>query len=124
MNSSESSKHVIKYGTHKIEFELIRRQRKTLAISVYPDCSVRVVSPIGKKLDLIKEKVKKRAPWILKHIYFFSLHATPQPKREYVSGESHRYLGRQYRLKVIKSKKKQVKLRGGYIHIYTHFHKK
>jgi hypothetical protein len=39
------------------------------------------------------------------------------PPREYVSGETHRYLGRQYRLKVQQGENEGVKLTRGYFYI-------
>ncbi|MBI5416694.1 M48 family metallopeptidase [Candidatus Poribacteria bacterium] len=41
------------------------------------------------------------------------------PPRQFISGETHYYCGRQYRLKVIYAKKQDVKLKGKYIFIYS-----
>ena len=109
----------ITFGKSKIFFEIEFRNRKTLEISVLPDLTVKVISPIGKKIDLIKEKVLKRAQWILKQISYFKDIAPKTSLRKYISGETHRYLGRQYRLKIIQSKNEQIKFLKGYIYIYT-----
>ena len=39
------------------------------------------------------------------------------PAKKYISGESHFYLGRQYRLKLLKGSKSSVKLKGKFIEI-------
>jgi len=90
-----------------------------LAISVYPDLSVKVKAPKSKNVVQIKQRVQRRAPWILKQQYFFSIYLPKQPPREYVNGETHYYLGRQYRLKVKTSSEEGVKLRGKYFHVQT-----
>ena len=41
------------------------------------------------------------------------------PPRRYVSGETHRYLGRQYRLKVIEGADETVKLKGRFLWTVT-----
>jgi hypothetical protein len=41
----------------------------------------------------------------------------PEKRKEYVSGETILYSGRQYRLKVVQSKEESVKLKGRYIYI-------
>lgn len=46
---------------------------------------------------------------------FFENYLPPMPPRRYVSGETHRYHGRQYRLKVIKGAEEGVKLKGRYL---------
>src|ERR1700756_180103 len=89
------------YGDGKIAFRLERRHRKTLAISVCPDGVVEVIAPIEAPLEKVLEKVRKRAPWIPRQQRFFSQFQPRTSKREYVAGETHLYLGRQYRLKVI-----------------------
>lgn len=90
----------LQYGTQTIEYTLSLAPRKTLAIQVHPDLSVTVKAPEGSDPALILPKVARRAAWILKQQRQFALYLPDVPPRQYVSGESHRYLGRQYRLKI------------------------
>ena len=50
----------VQYGKTKIDYTLIRSNRKTLAIEVHPDLVVKVVAPFDVSVDSIKEKVIKR----------------------------------------------------------------
>jgi predicted metal-dependent hydrolase len=93
----------VQYGTTEIEYELTYAQRKTLGISVQPDLQVLVKAPEGTPLEEIEARVLKRASWILKQRKDFERYLPHLPPRQYVSGETHRYLGRQYRLKVVES---------------------
>jgi len=111
--------HKIKYGSQIIPFQLEFRNRKTLEISVYPDMSVKVVAPLKRAYEEIEAKVRKRASWIIEQRYFFSLYLPKQPPKKFVSGESHYYLGKQYRLKVVTSQEEKVVLRRGIINVYT-----
>ncbi|RME01367.1 MAG: M48 family peptidase [Calditrichaeota bacterium] len=130
--------HEIRYGKNCIHFELLISKRKTLEISVWPDGQVIVKAPADKSIDAIVQRVRKRAPWILKQQAYFKQFESPHPPREYVSGESFRYLGKQYRLKVIDIRKdvdendqsriksnskhrdkERVKLMGGYLRVFT-----
>lgn len=116
---SELKQHTIQYGTTEIEFQLGYSDRKTLGISVYPDTSVRVTAPVDADLDKVYSKVEKRARWIVKQQDYFESFLPKTPPREYVSGETHRYLGRQYRLKVVKSKEEDVKMKAGRLYVFT-----
>jgi predicted metal-dependent hydrolase len=89
------------YCEDEIAFRLERRHRKTLAISVNPDASVVVVAPMDATLDEVLEKVRKRASWIQRQQRFFTQFRPRTLERQYLSGETHLYLGRQYKLKVI-----------------------
>lgn len=107
------------YGDERIEFTLSRRDRRTLAITVHPDLRVEVVAPMGAGEGAVLERVRHRARWILRHQRQF-LSWMPKPRdRQYRGGETHRYLGRQYRLKVIHDKTHSVKLRGGFLEVRT-----
>jgi hypothetical protein len=55
---------VTDYGRAPIEYGLERSSRRTLMISVLPDCSVRVVAPIEADLKEIDDRVRRRARWI------------------------------------------------------------
>ena len=106
----------LQFGTSTIDFELTYSERKTLAIHVYPDCSVVVDAPMDSNEATIEQKVLKRGAWILRQQRNFQQYpeASPLPRR-YVSGEAYRYLGRQYRLKVIEDQVERVRLSRGYL---------
>jgi predicted metal-dependent hydrolase len=88
-----------------------------LAIHVYPDGNVIVDAPITTSKQAIADKVKKRAPWIFKQKLKFESYPPALSQRQYVSGETHRYLGRQYRLKVMEGNNECVKLLHGHLSI-------
>ena len=112
------STHTVQYGNTLIEYDLTFSPRKTLAIDVYPDLRVIVKAPEGTELTEVEVKVRKRAPWILRQQRQFERYLPKLPPRQYVSGETHRYLGRQYRLKVIENDTAEwVKLTRGYFYI-------
>jgi hypothetical protein len=91
------------YGDESIHFDVQYRDntKNKVLIKVHPDCNVVVQSPIGKSDDEIINAVRKRSSWINKQIKTFRSQLTHITPRRYVSGESHRYLGKQYLLKVI-----------------------
>lgn len=105
----------IEYGKEVIEFELLQEDRKTLSIEVLPTTRIKVKAPENKnKQDIIK-KVQNKAKWITKQKQYFVDNYKKTDEKKYVSGESFRYLGKQYRLKVIKSDTDSVKLKNGYL---------
>jgi predicted metal-dependent hydrolase len=113
----DNGRYSIQYGQRKIEYILFFVDRKTLEISVHPDSSVIVKAPIGSDISKIESKIKKRVRWILKQTFYFNQFKPKTPERRYISGETHLYLGKQYRLKINKSKNTCVKLKRGYFEI-------
>ena len=103
----------VQYGKTEISFSLDKRNRKTLAIHVYPDLHVEVVAPEDAELEKILQKVRKRAPWIVKKKLEFSRIQPAQPKPGFTAGETFRYLGKQYRLLLQESGDHSVKLKNG-----------
>ena len=102
----EQSKHgqgerVAEYGTTRIPFLLKRTIRKTLSIEVGADGTVQVTAPQDATEHDIRWKVEKRGSWILRQQRELAKLPPPLPERQYVSGESWRYLGRQHRLRVL-----------------------
>ncbi len=109
---------ILKFGSRQIEYELTFEERKTLGIKVYPDCSVKVIAPIETTRERLGKKLKEKAPWIIRQQQdFLSFHPLT-PARRYVNGETHLYLGKQYRLRIEKGSK-NVKLQGGRIIVFT-----
>jgi predicted metal-dependent hydrolase len=109
----------VRWGHTKIDFTYEFARRKTMAISVHPDLTVTVKVPEGTPIEGIKEKVLKRAPWIQSCRREFELYLPKQPPRRYTNGESHRYLGRQYRLKADQGEMDSVKCLRGYLWVTT-----
>ena len=107
----------IQYGATIIDYDIEFAQRKTLSICVNPDCSVCLKAPIDATLEQIQQKVHKRASWILKQKRFFESFGTSTTKRQYISGESHLYLGRQYMLRVKESNVNAVHYQNNIIEI-------
>jgi len=119
MTSNKSKEYSIKFGREQIKISLSFRERKTLRISVHPDKTITVDAPKGKKLQAVLLRVKERVPWIIKQRDYFERFQPLFTQRQYISGESYYYLGRQYRIKVHKNYRKGVKLIGKYINVYT-----
>ncbi len=109
----------IQFGSRKIDYLIEYSNRKTLGITVTPDMEVLVKAPNDSTLDKIKEKLIKKAPWIIKQQGFFLSFHPKTTKRKYISGETHLYMGRQYRLKIELNNAESVKLKGKYIIVKT-----
>lgn len=113
----------INYGDQQINF--VRSLRKSNAnrvlIKVHPDCRVAVQAPSSASDNDIVVAVKKRARWILTQLKYFKEQMAHMTPRQYVSGEGHYYLGKQYQLKVLveTAGKQQVKLFRGVIVVTT-----
>lgn len=111
----------IQFGSKTIDFLVEYSTRKTLGITVTPDLDVLVKAPMDSSLDKIKEKLLKKAPWIIRQQSFFLSFQPKTPPRKYVGGETHLYLGRQYLLRIEKEKLKNEKvvLKGKFLNVYT-----
>lgn len=113
------SKQAFQFGSATIDYELQFSDRKTLGVTVTPEMDVIVTAPIGTEIHKIQSRLIKRAPWIIRSISFFLSFHPKTPKRKYISGETHLYLGRQYLLKIISGQEESVKLKGRYLLVST-----
>lgn len=111
--------HHVQFGDTTIEYHLTYASRKTLEISVHPDLSVTVTAPEDTEFETIEARVRRRANWILRQQRELELYLPHIPPRRYVSGETHRYLGRQYRLKIVEDESERVKLARGFLYVLT-----
>jgi predicted metal-dependent hydrolase len=108
----------IAFAGRSIDFTVTRSDAARLSITVEPDLTVRVVAPRIHSLPAVIVRVRRRGAWIVRQLDDLERFLPKQPPRRYVSGESHRYLGRQYRLKVQRAEgPPAVKLKGAYIHV-------
>lgn len=113
----------IEYGSKRIDFRLEYSDRRTLGITVTPDLEVLLKAPVNTPVDVIKERLQKKAPWIIRQLSFFLSFQPRLTDRKYIGGETHLYLGKQYRLKVISDEsgvtREGVKLKGQFLEVYT-----
>jgi predicted metal-dependent hydrolase len=108
----------LRYGRDTIRYEVrFLASRQTLAIEVHPDSRVLVRAPVGCPEALIAERMQKRAGWISRQLAEFERYRPRTLARQYVNGESHLYLGRQYRLKLVPGEAASIKLTRGRLQV-------
>ena len=116
---TSQKEYKIKYGTSTITYSIVYSNRKTLGITVTPEKQVLIRSPYNTSINKINGIIQKKLKWISNKLAYFESLPPLTPERKYISGESHFYLGKQYRLKITKSFWETVKLKGAYIQVYT-----
>jgi predicted metal-dependent hydrolase len=72
---------------------------------------------MGTDRRVIEQRLLRRAGWVLRQRRYFEQFVPRTPVRRYVGGETHLYLGRQYRLKVESGDEDRVRLTCGYFQI-------
>jgi len=88
-----------------IRVAVVRKAIKNLHLGVYPpDGHVRIAVPLAVSDAAVKVAIISKLKWIKERQTEFDKQAR-ESKRELVSGESHFYLGRRYRLNVIETKR-------------------
>ena len=81
--------------------EVVRKRIRHLYVGVLPPCGrVRVSAPLRLDNEAVRLAVVSRLDWIRRKQAQFERQAR-QSEREYVTGESHYFEGRRYRLEVV-----------------------
>jgi hypothetical protein len=89
------------YGTQRIEFDVVFRNRKTLTIEIEAPNSITVIAPHGKSEDEILKTVKGKSKWIVQKLFEIKEMEYRKRNWEYVNGESFIYMGRNYSLQIV-----------------------
>ncbi len=101
----------------QISCEIVRSQRRTVAICVHPDKSVELKVPLLYNINEVEPFLVKHHRWI-----FNRLDAPEKKSREpkkYVDGELHYFLGKQYPMKIIVSPENTVVFQDDTIMVYA-----
>lgn len=108
----------IQYGTTKIPYNILRSpRRKTVAITVLPAGKLILTAPDNAPVQRLDRVVHAKAQWIVTRLRLAQRLDQPHPK-EFVSGETFLYLGRQYRLQVARGGEHgQVRLERGWLKV-------
>ena len=104
-----------------IEIEIIRKEIKNVHLSVHPPAGrVRLAAPVNMNEEAIRLFAISKLSWIKKQRSEFDTQDR-QSAREFLSGESHYFMGTRYLLNVIEGKEKQkVELRNKkYMDLYV-----
>lgn len=107
------------YGDYRYEYFLVPQKRKTLSLTVRPDMTLLVKCPHEVTEEKVEIFLRKKWSWLNKQLRFFEKFERAFYEKEYVSGESFLYLGRQYQLIVKRSAEDKVSLTRGVLYIFT-----
>ena len=95
---------------------VIKKQVKNISLKVKPDTQVILTVPLHINDSHIQSILDKRTLWIDKKIEYFE-NIPNSIEKEYVSGENFKYLGKNYRLKVIKSTQVEINLQRNFLEL-------
>ena len=84
-----------------LEYNVIYAARKTLTITVERDRSVVVRAPHGTPPEKIDAIVERKKLWLYEKTRHAQKHDRPLKPREFISGSTVLYLGRNYRLEIV-----------------------
>jgi predicted metal-dependent hydrolase len=107
------------YGAYTYQYELVRQDRKTISLTVYPDTKIVVKCPEQATLDRVEAFLKRKWKWLDAQLSFFGKFSRKKYPKQYVSGESFLYLGRQFQLVVRNARKECVVMQQGKLIVYT-----
>jgi predicted metal-dependent hydrolase len=109
--------HQIQYGDMLLKFELnsVPELEGKIRIKVHPKKRIEVQAPTGTCETDVREALKKRLRWVVRNLETQEAQRCHILPRQYVSGETHFYLGRRYVLKVTSNNESSVKLKGSQI---------
>lgn len=104
--------HEVSLGGEVRRYRLRRSARRTLAITVEPGGALVVTAPEGASMAQVETALRRRREWVRRRTREVAALPPPPLPRAWVSGETHRYLGRQYRLRLATGAPSTVRLSG------------
>lgn len=82
--------------SNKIDYDLLKEERKSFKLSVFPSGRVILKAPTGSSEKEISKFLNKKLIWVVEQQHFFK--QFKNKKITYVSGSDVLYLGRRYQL--------------------------
>ena len=110
---------LLNYNYELIEIEIIRSNRTTLCLSIKEDGGVVVKAPQLLSEDKIREIVNNKAEWILEKRKEILKRQKKKVTREYITGATLPYKGKEIPMEIIEGKKSSVHLLNDQFVIYT-----
>ena len=100
-----------------IDFKLQRNKRKTISIYVEPNGNINVLAPEKISEVDLHQIIEKKRYWIYKSLSELNQLNKTKVHREMKNGEGFLYLGKSYKLKILKNLKKPLILRKGLFYL-------
>jgi predicted metal-dependent hydrolase len=110
----------VAFGSTRIAYAIRRSaRRKTVSIAVLPADGVLLTAPSKTAVPRLDQLVRQKAPWIVERLRGKRDALESKTSREFVSGETFAYLGRQYRLRVVPGAPAPLRLTGGLLRVHV-----
>jgi predicted metal-dependent hydrolase len=119
MKSLHSKKKQFRFGSFTYKYELIQQDRKTLALTITPQLNISVKAPYSADIKRIELFLKRKWRWLQEQINFFKKFQMKSYTKEYISGESINYLGRQFKLLIKENKHDDIILQKKIFLVHT-----
>jgi predicted metal-dependent hydrolase len=119
MTDTSTERSSVRYGTTTIDYAIKRSPRRTtVSIAIDPTDGVLVTAPEPAPVARLDRIVQAKASWISLRLKRQSDRPPAPSAKEFVSGESFLYLGRQYRLKLdMDGPPRPLRLVGGWLRL-------
>ena len=115
MTTGSLDERVLAADGAKLQYSLRRTlRRRTVGIFIEPDGRLVVLAPALSDTTVIEAILRRRLSWIRRQRLVLESLPAPLAPRQWVRGETHRYLGRQYRLKLVRRSDASVRLAGAF----------
>ncbi|AAK78309.1 SprT family zinc-dependent metalloprotease [Clostridium acetobutylicum] len=114
----ERSAMNIEYMNQKVEFSLVRKERKSIKISVNRDFTIEVIAPFNVAEEEIKNVVYKKMKWIIKQMKRMENIIDINEEIKYSDGDAFYIFGTPYRLIVKKGIKNKMRIFGENVYMY------
>lgn len=103
----------------KENIQINKKKVKNVTLKVKRDGTIHLTVPEAATNEYIERVLDNKKEWIEVKLKHFKENYYKPEVKEMVSGESFKYLGKNYRLKVIEAQEEGVRLYRGYIEIYV-----
>lgn len=100
-------KSKFQYQDKEIEFDIIRRKRKTISIKIEEDGQIIVSAPLRTSKEYILQVVFSKEDWIVKKQTEIKKRGSKKITRGFIEGSTFMYLGEEYPLELIFDEKRK-----------------
>lgn len=119
MNGAIIERSQVRFGTKTIGYAIKRSSRRaTVSIAIDPAEGVLVTAPRPTTVERLDRLIRAKGPWVIERLKRQSDIPPALPAREFISGETFLYLGRQHRLRLdLGEAPRPLGMKGGWLHL-------